>query len=63
MNCLVYILASDESEADKIIEQLLAKHLVACVNYFPVKSKYWWEGKLEEDTEVALIAKRGPSRA
>ena len=57
MNCLVYILASDQSEADKIIECLLSKHLAACVNYFPVRSKYWWEGKLEDDSEVALIAK------
>lgn len=57
MNCLVYIVAGTQEEADKIIEHLLSKHLVACVNYFPISSKFWWEGKLDEADEVAMIAK------
>jgi periplasmic divalent cation tolerance protein len=57
MMCLVYIIAADEAEADKLMEHLLKERLVACVNYFPVKSKYWWKGKLETDTEVAMLAK------
>ena len=54
---LVYIIAGNEEEADKITDHLLEQRLVACVNSFPVKSKYWWEGKLETDNEVAMIAK------
>jgi len=57
MMCIAYIIAGNEEEAEKISDHLLEKRLVACVNSFPVKSKYWWQGKLESDTEVAMIAK------
>ncbi len=42
-------------EAQKIADQLLEKHLVACVEFMDVKSKSWWEGKLEETEEIKLI--------
>lgn len=57
MICIVYILAANEEEADKITKKLLEKRLVACVNSFPVKSQYWWKGKLETDNEIAMLAK------
>ena len=53
----IYIVAKDEDEAKKIIQFLVWEKLVACVNYFPVKSVYWWKGDVEEAKEVALIAK------
>ena len=53
----VYIVAKDEAEAKKIIQFLVWEKLVACVNYFPVKSVYWWKGDMEEAREVALVAK------
>jgi periplasmic divalent cation tolerance protein len=42
-------------EAQKIADQLLGQKLVACVEFMEIKSKYWWEKKLEEATEIKLI--------
>jgi periplasmic divalent cation tolerance protein len=53
----VYITAGDESEAKKISQVLVREKLVACINYFPIKSVYWWKGEVEESGEIALIAK------
>ncbi len=54
---LVYITCKDKEEAEKISKHLLEKRLVACSNMFPIDSFYWWEGKINEDNEVVLIAK------
>jgi len=44
--------------AQHLARQLLEKRLVACVNLVPqITSMYWWEGKIQEDCEVLLIAK------
>ncbi|MBI2108124.1 divalent-cation tolerance protein CutA [Candidatus Woesearchaeota archaeon] len=54
---LVYITCKDEKEAEKISRHLLGKRLIACSNMFPIKSMYWWEGKIATDNEVVIIAK------
>ena len=49
--------------ARSIARQLLEKRLVACVNVVPhVTSMYWWEGKIQEDSEVLLVAKTAAER-
>ena len=53
----IYITVKDEAEARKISQILVWEKLVACVNYFPIKSIYWWKGDVEESREIALIAK------
>lgn len=53
----VYITARDEPEARRLGHTLVWEKLAACVNYFPIKSIYWWNEKVEESAEVALIAK------
>jgi periplasmic divalent cation tolerance protein len=53
----IYITIKDETEAKNISQILLREKLVACVNYFPVKSIYRWKGDIEEAGEIALIAK------
>ena len=53
----IYIVAKDEEEAEKITHFLIREKLVACMNYFPIKSVYWWKGDIEESREVAMIAK------
>ena len=58
----IYITARDAAEAEKIGRALVNEKLVACVNYFPVKSIYRWKGKIEEEGEVALIAKTRAAR-
>ncbi len=54
---LIYITCKDKEEAKKISKALLEKRLIACSNMFPIESMYWWKGKIEEDNEVAIIAK------
>lgn len=45
-------------KADYISDELLNSELVACINIIPlVKSKYWWEGKIQTDEESLLIMK------
>lgn len=54
---LIYITCKDEEEARKISRYLLKKKLIACANFFPIASMYWWEGKINDDTEFLIIAK------
>ncbi len=54
---LVYITCNDKKEAEKISLHLLRKRLIACANIFPIKSLYWWQGKIVNDDENVIIAK------
>jgi periplasmic divalent cation tolerance protein len=54
---LVYITCKDEAEAKKVSRHLLEKRLAACTNSFPVRSMYWWEGKVADEKEVVVLAK------
>ena len=54
----IYITAGSNEEAGTIAKELVSKRLAACANIFEnVRSLYWWEGKIQEDKEVVLIAK------
>jgi len=53
----LYVTAADEEEAKNISKLLLEKKLIACANIFPIKSMYWWKGKITEESEVVLILK------
>src|SRR3989344_3715243 len=44
---IAYITHKNIEEARKIGEHLLKKKIVACVNYFPIDSAYWWKGKIK----------------
>jgi periplasmic divalent cation tolerance protein len=57
MYMFIYVTASNEEEAERIARTLLESKLVACVNLFPIRSMYWWEGKIEEASEVGMILK------
>ncbi|MBS3096302.1 divalent-cation tolerance protein CutA [Candidatus Woesearchaeota archaeon] len=54
---LVYITCKDEKEAKNISMLLLNKRLIACANIFPIKSLYWWKGKIVNGRENVIIAK------
>jgi periplasmic divalent cation tolerance protein len=54
----VYMTAKDVSEARKLGRALVKDRLAACVNILgPMESMYWWKGAVQNDKEVALIAK------
>ncbi len=54
---LVYITCKNKKEAIKISNHLLKKKLIACANYFPIQSSYWWNNKIVNDDEFAIITK------
>ena len=55
---LVYITTGDKEEARKIGMALVESRLAACVNIIDrMNSLYRWEGRIQEDQEVILIAK------
>lgn len=60
---LVYMTAGSKDEAFTIGRALVAKKLAACVNVIDqMNSIFEWEGEVQHDTEVVLIAKTAESR-
>jgi len=58
MVAIVYSTIGDIVDARKIAKILVEEQLVACVNIIPnIESIYRWEGKIDNDNEVILIAK------
>lgn len=56
--CLVYVTAPNAEEGEAIARKLVEERLAACTNMLPpITSFYWWEGQLQQDQEVAFIAK------
>ncbi len=55
---LVYMTAGTKAEAETIGSALVKSKLAACVNIIDqMNSIYMWEGGLQQDAEVILIAK------
>ena len=55
---LIYITASGMDEAQTVGRALVSERLAACVNIIEnMRSMYWWEGEIQEDREVVLLAK------
>jgi len=58
MHLVIFITASHKDEAQKIAQSLIAKRLAACVNIVEhVASVFWWEGNVDNATEVLLVVK------
>jgi len=55
----VYTTAPDEETAEKLARGALKAGLAACVNFWPVRTMYRWEGELRDDTEQLLLLKCG----
>lgn len=54
---IIYITHKNMKEAKKVAETLLHKKLIACVNYFPIESSYWWKGKITNAKEIVSLVK------
>jgi len=60
---VVFMTAPHAEEAGRIAETLVEKRLAACVQILPeMQSIYRWQGKIEREREVLLIAKTGSSK-
>lgn len=57
---IIYITHKDMTEAKKVAEALLRDKLIACVNYFPIESAYWWKGEVTSVGEIVSLVKTRP---
>lgn len=54
----IYMTAGSKDEARKIGKELVAAGLAACVNILDnMNSFYMWQGEIQDDSEVVIIAK------
>ena len=61
--CIVLMTAGSEEEGARIAKSLVERGLCACVNLIPkVRSIYRWEGAVQDDAEILLIAKTTKDR-
>ena len=59
----IYMTAGSRDEAAKIAKELVTTRLAACVNLLDnMNSFYLWQGEIQEDTEVVMIAKTTEGR-
>ena len=59
----VYVTVENEAEAKLIARTVVEERLAACANLLGgIHSVYWWEGKLCEGAEVALVLKTSAAR-
>ncbi len=55
---LIYVTTSSREEATVIGRTLVAERLAACANVLAgITSLFWWEGAVQEESEVPLILK------
>jgi periplasmic divalent cation tolerance protein len=60
---LVYVTASDSTEAERIGRAAVEERLAACANILSgMRSLYWWQGRIEEGAEAVLILKTTRAR-
>ena len=59
----IYMTAGSKDEARKIGKELVVGRLAACVNILDnMNSFYMWQGEIQDDTEVVIIAKTTEDR-
>ncbi len=58
---IIYTTNPDIKTARNIATTLIKKRLIACANFFPIKSIYRWKGKIENADEVVSILKTSKS--
>ena len=55
---LVFMTAANVEEATRLADLVIGAHLAACVQILPeMESVYRWQGKIERQSEILLIAK------
>ena len=59
---LLTFTCDSETEAQKISDVLIEKKLVACAQIFPIQSKYWWDGAIQQKVEFFISSKTVSSK-
>ena len=57
LHAMAYVTAPDRETARTIARVVVERRLAACANYWPVESRYWWNGTQEEAREFVIIFK------
>ncbi|PIP40007.1 hypothetical protein CO110_04605 [Candidatus Desantisbacteria bacterium CG_4_9_14_3_um_filter_40_11] len=58
MEFVIVLITAPQAEAKELARILVGEKLAACANIIDtVSSIYWWEGKIQDDTEGLLILK------
>jgi len=58
----VQITCGSEDEAHRIASTLVDTRLAACVQRLPIRSVYTWDGQVQNDPEILLLAKTTSDR-
>lgn len=56
---IIYTTYPNLKIAQKISAKLLKNRLVACANFSPIQSVYWWKGKITNSKEIVTVMKTG----
>jgi periplasmic divalent cation tolerance protein len=60
---VVLMTAANGEEAARLADMLIGAHLAACVQILPeMESVYRWQGKIERQPEILLLAKTSLSK-
>jgi periplasmic divalent cation tolerance protein len=54
---IIYVTHENLENAEKLASHLLQKKLIACANFFQIKSSFWWKGKIENSEEIVSLLK------
>jgi periplasmic divalent cation tolerance protein len=55
---VVVVTTASEDDAEKIARSLLEEKIIACANIIgPLRSLFWWQGKIESAEEHMLLMK------
>jgi periplasmic divalent cation tolerance protein len=55
---VVFLTAANGEEATRLADLLIGAHLAGCIQILPeMESVYRWQGKIERQSEILLIAK------
>ena len=64
MSMRLILATCSEEHAESLLLQLLEERLVGCGNLVAgVVSHYWWQGKIERDTEVLMLMETSAEQA
>jgi periplasmic divalent cation tolerance protein len=54
---IVLTTVEDEQQAEDLAQKILEERLAACVKIQKIKSRYWWNGKIDHSDEYLLSIK------
>ena len=61
--CVILTTVPDSESGKALAQGLLQNNLAACINIIPgLESYYYWQGELQQDSELQLLIKSNHSK-